>query len=66
MSGTTANRLMSVIEAAAAAVLGVMAVALAASGNMLSVLFAFGSLTFVWDWWRRSRKGSLSRTDYSP
>jgi membrane protein implicated in regulation of membrane protease activity len=58
MRGMTANRLMGVIEAAAALILGAMAVALAVSGELIAVLFAFGSLTFVLDWWRRSRKGT--------
>ncbi|MFV0131626.1 hypothetical protein ACLGI4_28700 [Streptomyces sp. HMX112] len=29
---------------------------LAVSGNLLAIGFAFGSLTFAWDWWRRSRE----------
>lgn len=57
MSGMTANRVMGVIEAVAAVILGVMAVALTVSGDLIAVLFAFGSLTFAWDWWRRSREG---------
>ncbi len=60
MNRVNTNRLMGLLEATAALVLGAMAVALALSGHAIAVLFAFGSLTFAWDCWRRSRKGTSS------